>query len=103
MRKAASGGDAAFSQRDRRRALHVVPNGSLKSAPEWSSSMVTKSIKEGKSLIREHITSAPAPDPRESPHHHTPLSNNSMTNPLLNWKSDVLAYILQAAFLPNSL
>jgi hypothetical protein len=29
MRKAASVGDAALSQRDRRRALHVVPNGYL--------------------------------------------------------------------------
>jgi hypothetical protein len=29
MRKAASGGDAALSQRDRRRALHVVPKGYL--------------------------------------------------------------------------
>jgi hypothetical protein len=29
MRRAASGGDAALSQRDRRRALHVVPNGYL--------------------------------------------------------------------------
>jgi hypothetical protein len=29
MRKAASGGDAALSHRDRRRALHVVPNGYL--------------------------------------------------------------------------
>ena len=74
MRKAASVGDAALSQRDRRRALHVVPTDIYKSAwpyksrlqTEWSSSMMTESIR-GKSLIRERLASAPAPDP-PSPH-----------------------------------
>jgi hypothetical protein len=74
MRKAASGGDAALSQRDRRRAMHVVPNGYLQkrlttqntAATESSCLMMTESIR-GESLIREHITLAPAPDPRQPP------------------------------------